>query len=137
VFYQNPTPAVAVILLKADQVLLVKRKYEPKAGDWSLPAGFLEYDETVEETARREAKEETGLDIALDGIFGVYSGFEDPRAQVLLVVYRGTIVGGELKAGDDAEEARFFALKELPGNIAFLTHRQVLNQLRQEKRRNE
>jgi 8-oxo-dGTP diphosphatase len=129
VFYRNPTPAVAVILRRGDQILLTKRRYEPRRGDWSLPAGFIEYHEEPEQTAIREAKEETNLDIRLAGLQGVYFGTDDPRVHILLVVYWGEIVSGELMAGDDAEEARFFPLNSLPDNIAFSTHLQILQSL--------
>lgn len=134
IFYINPTPAVAVILFNNDgEILLVKRKYEPRRNYWALPAGFLEYDETVEETAIREIKEETNLDIKLNGLFGVYSAFDDPRVQVLLVVYRGEIIDGDLKPGDDAEEVSYFSFNNLPKNIAFKCHYKILKMLRQEK----
>ncbi|MFQ6116467.1 MAG: NUDIX domain-containing protein [bacterium] len=136
IFYQNPTPAVGVILMKDDEILLVKRKYEPRAGFWSLPAGFLEWDENVEEAARREVKEETGLEIELDGLFGVYSGFDDPRNHVLLVVYRGQIRNGEIAAGDDATEVKFFPLTALPQDIAFKNHRRVLEKLKAKRKGN-
>ncbi|RMD91225.1 MAG: NUDIX domain-containing protein [Calditrichaeota bacterium] len=133
IFYLNPTPAVAVLLLSNGQVLLVKRKYEPRSGYWSLPAGFVEYYETVQETAIREVKEETNLDIQLRNIYGVYSAHDDPRNHVVLIVYWGEILGGQLKAGDDAIEAKFFTLDNLPEDIAFKTHRQILQELKQSK----
>lgn len=133
IFYQNPAPAVAVILLKGTDVLLVKRKYPPRAGFWSLPAGFVEYDEKVQETAVREIKEETNLDIRLGKLYGVFSANHDPGHHVLLVVYWGRIVDGELKAGDDALEACFFPLSHLPEEIAFSVHDQILNDLREQK----
>jgi len=138
IFYFNPSPAAAVILFdRNNRILLVKRKYEPKIGDWNLPAGFIEYDETVEQSAIREAKEETNLDVKLTGLFGVFSAFDDPRVHVIVIVYRGEIINGELKPGDDALEARFFPLDDLPANIAFDTHRTVLNMLIEENSANE
>ena len=129
IFYQNPVPAVAVILLQQSQVLLVKRKFAPRAGDWSLPAGFIEWGEGPEETAVRELKEETGFDIAVRGIYGVYRGQERTEHEVVLVVYRGEITGGNLQPGDDALEAEWFELKKLPENIAFRIHRSILAEL--------
>ena len=132
VFYQNPLPAAAVILERDHKVLLVKRKFEPRAGAWTLPAGFIEQGEGPEACAIREATEETNLDIRLGGLFGVYSGMDDPRQHVLLVVYRGIIEGGEMRPGDDAEEAGFFTYQALPKDIAFESHRQILHALRRE-----
>ena len=130
IFYQNPVPAAGVILRQNHGVLLVKRKFEPRAGQWSLPAGFMEYGETVEETAVRELKEETNLDVRLTRLFGVYTGCDDPRNQAVLIVYEGEIVGGELRPGDDASEVRYFPLGALPEDIAFEAHRQVLEDLK-------
>jgi len=129
IFYQNPVPAVAVILQQNSQVLLVKRKFAPAAGDWSLPAGFIEWGESPEQTARRELKEETGFDIAVRELYGVYPGKDYPDYEILLVVYRGEIRGGKLQPGDDALEACWFGLTDLPKNIAFRIHRNILAEL--------
>lgn len=129
VFYMNPIPAVAVILVQNQQIVLVKRKYEPRKGLWSLPAGFMEFDETTEQTAIREAKEETNLDIKVKELFGVFPGFDDPRVHVVVIVYRGEIINGQVKPGDDADEVSFFSLHDLPEDIAFTAHRRVLDLL--------
>lgn len=133
VFYQNPTPAVGVVLVRDNKVLLVKRKFEPKAGGWSLPAGFMEYDEGPEETAIRETLEETNLDVRLTELLGAYGAFDDPRVHVVLIVYRGEIIGGQLKPGDDAVEVQFFPLTDLPKDIAFSSHCKVLECLIKEQ----
>jgi len=126
VFYQNPAPAAGVILIEGDEVLLVQRKFEPRIGGWTLPAGFVEYDEHVEECAVRELKEETNLDVELTGVFNAYMAMDDPRVRVLLLLYMGKRVGGEVKAGDDASDARFFPIDQLPEPIAFRAHVQAL-----------
>lgn len=133
IFYQNPVPAVAVILQKNHQILLVKRKFAPRAGDWSLPAGFIEWGEGPEQTATREVQEETGLNIAVRSLYGVYPGRDYPDHEILLVVYRGEVLGGELRPGDDALEAQWFAFEHLPKNIAFRIHRNLLAELSHEK----
>lgn len=134
VFYRNPIPAVAVILREGEKILLVRRKYEPCQGDWSLPAGFVEWGESPEETAVREAKEETNLDIALRELYGVFRARGERNYEIVLVVYRAEILSGELQAGDDAMEARYFKLTELPDNVAFRVHRQILARLAKEER---
>jgi len=126
VFYQNPAPAVGVIVIEDGAVLLVQRKFEPRIGGWTLPAGFVEYEEHVEDCAIRELKEETNLDVELTGLFGAYSAMDDPRVRVVLLLYMGTRIGGELRPGDDASDARFFAIDELPEPIAFKAHVQAL-----------
>ncbi len=128
VFYHNPVPAAGVVIEKHGKILLVKRKYEPYKGDWCLPAGFMEYDESPEQCAVRETREELGVNIELDGLFGVYSGKDDPRTHAVLVMYWAKIIAGELKPGDDAEEIEYFAKDEVPSNIAFLAHRQIIKE---------
>ena len=128
VIYVNPIPASAVVIVQDERILLVKRAVEPRKGLWSLPAGFIEIDETVRECAVRELKEETGLDVELDGIVDVATVFDDPRYVCLLVVFSGHVVGGELEAGDDAAEVGFFAAEDLPP-IAFKTHAQIIKQV--------
>jgi 8-oxo-dGTP diphosphatase len=128
VFYHNPVPAAGVVIEEDGKILLVKRKFEPYKGDWCLPAGFMEYDESPEQCAIRETKEELNVDVELDGLYGVYSGKDDPRTHAVLVMYWAKIIGGELKPGDDAEEIRYFAKNEIPSNIAFLAHRQIIKE---------
>ena len=70
--YRNPAPAVGVIVERRDQIVLVRRKFEPMVGGWSLPAGFMEYGEAPHETALRETLEETGLRIELASLHGAY-----------------------------------------------------------------
>lgn len=131
VHYHNPVPGVGVIVEMDGGVVLVKRRFEPRAGWWCLPAGFLEADESAEEGAVRECKEETGLNVVLDEIFGVYSFPEGMQRSGLVIFYTAHVVSGELRAGDDAEEVRVFPLDGPPDNVAFRTHRQVLARLRQ------
>jgi 8-oxo-dGTP diphosphatase len=126
VFYQNPAPAVGVIVIEDGKVLLVQRKFDPRAGGWTLPAGFVEYDEQVEECAVRELKEETNLDVELTGLFGAYSAMDDPRVRVVLLLYTGRRTGGQLLAGDDACDAGFFPIDDLPRPIAFKAHVRAL-----------
>jgi len=127
--YLNPAPGAGAILRRGDRVCLVKRRFPPKAGQWTLPTGFQEWDEDIAETAVREVQEETGLEIRLTGLFAVHTGVLPPDQPVTVVFYDGEEVGGVLQAGDDAAEAGFFALDDLPGPIAFAAHRKVLRAL--------
>ena len=126
VLYRNPVPAAGVILPGPDGVLMVRRKYDPAAGDWCLPAGFLEYGESPTRCAVRELREETGVRARLTGLFGVYAGVDDPRVRTVLILYTARRTGGRLRAGDDAIEARYFPLGRLPARIAFGSHRRAL-----------
>src|SRR5205823_476836 len=129
IVYRNPAPAAGVILAGARGVLLVRRRYEPAAGDWCLPAGFMEYGESPRRCAVRELREETGLRARLTGLFGVYAGFDDPRVRAVLILYAAERIGGRLRPGDDAIEARWFPLARLPRRIAFASHRRALEEL--------
>ncbi|HET6349704.1 MAG TPA: NUDIX hydrolase [Candidatus Krumholzibacteria bacterium] len=130
VAYRNPAPAAGVVLVEAGGLLLVQRKFEPRAGRWTLPAGFVEYDEHVEQCAIRETLEETGLRVELTRLFGAYMAMDDPRVQVVLLLYLARRVGGELRAGDDASDARFFPLDATPDDIAFKAHVQAIADIR-------
>jgi ADP-ribose pyrophosphatase YjhB (NUDIX family) len=94
----------------------------------------MEWGESPEETAVRELKEETNLDVQLRGLFHVYSGSDDPRTRAIMVLYFADIEGGKLRPDDDALEAEFFALDELPTDdeIAFESHRRAVKKLREE-----
>ena len=132
IYYQNPTPAAGIVLIEDGRVLMVKRKYPPRVDMWTLPAGFVESGEDTGACAIREAKEETNLDVDITRIFSVYSAFDDPRASVVLVMYLTRKVGGELECGDDASDARFFPLDELPDNIAFRAHEAALADIKRQ-----
>ncbi|PJA26403.1 MAG: NUDIX hydrolase [candidate division Zixibacteria bacterium CG_4_9_14_3_um_filter_46_8] len=123
IWYNNPVPACGVLITDKDgRVLLARRKYPPKEGDWTLPAGFMESHEGPEECAIRETLEETGLAVKLKGILNAYKGGDDPRTKVVLIIYLAEVVSGKLEPGDDASELGYFDLNELPSNIAFRAH---------------
>jgi 8-oxo-dGTP diphosphatase len=130
IFYINPKVAAGVLIEVEGRVVLVRRGIEPHFGSWTLPAGFTEYGETVEETAIRECREETGLEIELDDLLGVYSVNSDFYGHLVLVLYSAHVVGGEMVAGDDASEVGLFAPAELPADIAFWAHREALRDWR-------
>ncbi len=121
--YHNPTPTVDLIIAFQGGVVLIERRNPPYG--WALPGGFVDYGETVEEAALREAREETGLEVEDLAQFHVYSAPErDPRQHTITTVFygRGT---GRLLAGDDAARAQVFALGQLPDAMAF-DHRAIL-----------
>lgn len=121
--YRNPVPTVDAIIEVPDGIVLIKRRFLPLG--WALPGGFVEYGETVAAAARREAKEETGLDVSLTELFNVYSDpLRDPRQHTIGIVFIGTAAGVPT-AGDDAAEAGIFTAQSLPAPLAF-DHGQIL-----------
>ncbi len=126
--HKNPAPTVDVVIqLPDDRVVLVRRKNPPPG--WALPGGFVDEGETVEAAAVREAKEETGLDVALVDLVHVYSDpRRDPRRHTLSVVFLGRAVGTP-EGADDAEEARAFRWDALPSPLAF-DHAEILRDAR-------
>ena len=124
--YLNPAPGAGVIIRRDERICLVRRKFAPKAGQWTLPTGFMEWNEDIRETAVREVLEETGLVVELEDLFAVETGLLPPSLPVVVVFYRAREIGGSLQAGDDAAEVGFYDLDRLPGPIAFAAHRRVL-----------
>lgn len=119
---RNPLPT-ADVLIEVDRrgIVLVQRKYPPPG--WAIPGGFIDAGETAEDAAIREALEETGLEVELTELLGVYSDpSRDPRHHTLTVVFIGRSTGIPL-AGDDAAEARVFHPESLPDPMAFDHHR--------------
>jgi ADP-ribose pyrophosphatase YjhB (NUDIX family) len=129
--YHNPLPTVDIIIeLEGNRVVLVKRKNPPYG--WALPGGFVDYGESLEEAAVREAMEETGLKVELKRQFHAYSDpNRDPRHHTITVVFLAT-AKGEPKAGDDAAEVEVFELTKLPDQMAF-DHREILEDYRKGK----
>lgn len=123
--FRDPKVAAAVLVEENGRVLLVQRIFGPAKGRWSLPAGFVEYDEQPATTAVRECLEETGLEVELTGLLDVIPGEGLPGEASFTVVYRGRVVGGTLRAGDDAGGVGFFPLDALPP-LAFASTRAAL-----------
>ena len=117
--YQNPALTVDAIILIDDKLLLIQRGNDPFKGYYALPGGFVGYGERVEDAVEREVKEETGLDAEVQELMGVYSAPDrDPRGHTISVVFHLEVIGGKLKAGDDAVGVKLFELDELP-ELAF------------------
>ncbi len=127
VHFRNPSVGAAVVVRDdAGRVLLVKRgPGATRAGLWSVPAGFVDYGEEVREAAARELAEETGLVAEIGAVLHVASNFHDPAKLTVGVWFAGEVIGGELRAGDDAVAAEFFRPDQLPP-LAFETDREFL-----------
>ncbi|ADC65556.1 NUDIX hydrolase [Ferroglobus placidus DSM 10642] len=113
------TLTVDAIIPYRGGIVLVRRKNEPFKGKYALPGGIVEYGEKVEDAVIREAEEETGLKCRIEKLVGVYSDpNRDPRGHFVSICFILTPIGGELKAGSDAEDVKVFKLEELP-ELAF------------------
>jgi 8-oxo-dGTP diphosphatase len=125
----RPRLAVDIIIQYKEGIVIIERKYDPKG--FAIPGGFVEYGETVEQAAIREAKEETNLDIKLVRQFHTYSDPKrDPRHHTVSVVFIAK-ASGDLKAGDDAKQAHIFLLNNIP-NLCF-DHNQIIEDFKNNK----
>ncbi|UCH11585.1 MAG: NUDIX hydrolase [Fidelibacterota bacterium] len=125
VHYENPRPAVTVIVVEDGNIVLVKRAVEPAKGKWCLPGGFMEMQESAEQAAHRELEEETGLtarDLAFLGLCPYPGGI---LGDLLVLGFMTENIEGRLTPGDDASEAQFFPLEKLP-RIVFRCHREIV-----------
>ena len=115
--YRNPFPTVDIIIEMDEGIVLIKRKNPPFG--WALPGGFVDYGESLQASAVREAKEETSLDVTLVSEFGAYSEPDrDPRMHTITVVFIAK-AEGEPQAADDAAEIGIFYKDTLPKKLAF------------------
>jgi 8-oxo-dGTP diphosphatase len=128
IYFTDPKVAVAVVVIHENRVLLTRRINPPFQGYWSLPAGFMDADETTQEAGERECREETGLSIRITKLLDVFNGREHPHGADIVLTYLGELTGGVLQAGDDADQAEFFPLDLLPP-LAFNTTRVTLEKL--------
>lgn len=139
--YRYPHPAVTTdcVIFGFDgerlQVLLIERGIEPFKGRWAFPGGFIKMDETAEEGALRELKEETGMENAFMQQFHTFSNpLRDPRERVITIAFYALVRIQEVKGGDDAASARWFPLDEIPALAFDHDHmlRMATQRLRQE-----
>ena len=128
VWYRDPKVATGVLVSRpaaegdGPELLLVRRNHAPALGRWAFPSGFVDAGEVVEDAAIREVFEETGVEVRLDGLIGVYS---EPGNVVIFVAYAGTHVAGKAAAGDEAFEVGWFRWDALP-ELAFPHDAQIV-----------
>jgi ADP-ribose pyrophosphatase YjhB (NUDIX family) len=122
---ESPLVGVGAVIVKENRVLLIRRGTPPLLGEWSLPGGVLECGETLREAVAREAREETGLAVEPGEMLGVYERvIRDDEGRVryhyVLIDFLCRAAGGDLKAGSDAADVRWFTRDELPAlNLAY------------------
>jgi NADH pyrophosphatase NudC (nudix superfamily) len=117
--FRNPSPAVAVLVVSENRFLLGKRLAGVSQGKWATPSGYIEYEEDFLTTGIREVREETGLEIKIDAILNVASSFISPSSHFFSVYLLASVIGGELRSGDDFSEAQWFEFGGLLPELAF------------------
>lgn len=133
VHYENPLNVVGTVPVWGDAVLLCRRSIEPRYGLWTLPAGFLELDETLAEGAVRETVEEAGARVELQGLFTV---LDVVRAGQVHLFYRARLLDTAFAPGPESIEARLFTENAIPwGELAFRTVRETLKCFFEDRRR--
>ncbi len=113
--WADPKVAAGVVVEREGRVLLIRRNHEPMYGRWSFPSGYVDAGEIVEQAAVREVLEETGVEVEIERLLGVYSSRGNP---VVFIAYAGVSTGGEPRAGEEAIEVGLFDPDELP-ELAF------------------
>jgi 8-oxo-dGTP diphosphatase len=128
--FREPKVGVSVLVEQEGRILLVQRAIDPGAGLWSLPSGFVEWDESPEAAAIRECAEETGLVVEILDLLDVSHYTDDYRGPGLNLTYRARVTEGSVRPGDDAQAAGWFAPAEIPAaeRVAFASHRLALEQ---------
>ena len=125
IYFADPKVAVAILIEQNGKVLLTRRINDPHHGAWTLPAGFVDAGEDPARAAERECLEETGLCVHVVSLLDVIYGQEHPRGAHILIAYRGEILSGELRPGDDVDQVAFYSPRELP-SLAFESTRKLL-----------
>ncbi len=125
IVYLDPKVAVGTVITTVDeQIVLVRRAIDPGYGLWVFPGGYVDRGEEITAAAVREAREEAGLQVRLDGLINIYSY---PGRPVIIVVYRASVVGGDLRVDEESLEIRAFSREEIPWNeLAFRSTREAL-----------
>jgi ADP-ribose pyrophosphatase YjhB (NUDIX family) len=129
IHYDNPKVVVGAVATWEDRILLCLRAINPRRGFWTLPAGYLELNETVIDGARREAWEEARAEIEIDGLLGLYNV---PRISQVQIFFRARLVSPDVSAGPESEEVGLFTWDEIPwDDLAFPSVRWALDHFRE------
>jgi ADP-ribose pyrophosphatase YjhB (NUDIX family) len=127
VYWERPLPAAAAVVVDVDrpgEIVLVRRRYPPEEGQWTLPGGGIESGESVVQAALREVWEETGLVVEVQRQLGTWS---TPTGETVITFFVGRRVSGTLRPGTDAQDAAWFAHGDIP-TLAFSTHRDAVQE---------
>jgi 8-oxo-dGTP diphosphatase len=128
VIYDNPAPTASALVVRDGMLLLTRRAREPMAGWWDVPGGFVEPDEHPRDAARRELLEETGLEVELGEMIGVFPDrYGDDGVPTLNLFYAARVVGGEQRPADDVSEIGWFPLDRIQlEQVAFANGREAI-----------
>ena len=132
IHYENPLNVVGTVPYWGEKILLCKRNIEPRWGKWTLPAGFMELNETVAEGAARETVEEAGAEFEMEGLFSLVN---IPRVGQVHMFYRARLLSDQFDPGHETIEARLFEEHEIPWDeIAFKTVKETLDRFFSDRR---
>ena len=129
IFYLGLKVAAGTVAVLDGRLALIRRGVPPGLGMWSFPCGYAEIEETLEECAVRETREESGLEVRIEGLLGAYSypPARDPANRVVVVAYAAVVTGGTPRAGDDATDVRLVPPDAVPwGDLAFDSSRDAI-----------
>lgn len=128
--FRDPKVGAGAVVADDDgRLLLVRRAVDPERGRWALPAGFVDAGEDPRDAVAREVREETGLQVEVGAVIDVYAGAgQTGGGASFFLAFSARVVGGSLRAGDDADDAGFFALDALP-DLAFASTRAAVRAL--------
>lgn len=126
IYYAQLKVGAGGLVEQDGRLLLLQRTRAPFKGCWNLPAGYVEIDESPVQAVVREVYEETGLQVGVEGLVGVYFFSDDPRGNGILIVYECCPVGGELSATLEGVEPTFFMASDIPRNLAGGGHDQAI-----------
>lgn len=126
---EHPVVGVGVVLVEDGRILLIQRGREPGRGLWAVPGGKVRHGEAMKDAARREMREETGLEVEVGEVVWVGEFIEDGH-HLVLIDFSGTRTGGELRPGDDADDARWVAFDEVAEYALTLTMHDLVDTLR-------
>ncbi len=128
ILYLNPKVLVHVLAERDGRILLVRRAIEPRSGYWTLPGGFMEIDETVEECALREVREETNVEAQLEGLLAVYSKAAPPGPGLVFLIYSAVVIKGEPETTREVSEVGWFTPADIPWDeLAYDTTQMALH----------
>ena len=134
IHFTDPKVGVGVLVVEDGKLLLIRRTMAPEIGKWSIPAGFLDSGEDPEETAVREALEETNLNVQIEKLLHVYHNLPQQGGASIFIMYQAKLISGTPQAGDDADAVGFFSLDNLPP-IAFASTHHAIQTLQEQQKK--